>query len=217
MNFDKIYEYRFKNVSAFRKQIVWKEISNFIYLKLNKPDKIIDPASGFCEFINNVPSSEKWAVVLNESFLKNYANSNIKIIANDFLKSDLPENYFDAVFVSNFLEHLNNHIEVSNFLKKVHKILKNKGKIAIIGLNFKFAYKEYFDFADHNLILTELSVAEHLYGAGFNILKIYPAFLPLSFRSNSFLPINKLIIKTYLYMPFIWKILGKQFLIIAEK
>jgi hypothetical protein len=33
-----------------------------------------------------------------------------------------------------------------------------------MGPNFKYCYKEYFDFADHSVILSELGVAEHLYG-----------------------------------------------------
>lgn len=217
INYDRIYEYRFKDVNTEKKQIVWKEVSIFIYQKLNKPEKIIDPAAGLCEFINNVHSIEKWAIDLHEDFLNKHANEGIKKIIGDNLLVELPENYFEGVFISNFLEHLTSQEEVALLLTKLYHSLKKGGRIAIIGPNFKHATKEYFDFADHTVILSEQGVAEHLYGAGFKILEIHPKFLPLSFRSNSILPVTKFTVRTYLKIPFAWKFLGKQFLLIGEK
>jgi hypothetical protein len=86
-----------------------------------------------------------------------------------------------------------------------------------MGPNFKYASREYFDFADHTVILTELGLAEHLYGAGFQVREIHPRFLPLSFRGRGLLPVSKLTVGLYLKNPFAWKILGKQFLLVGEK
>ena len=105
---------------------------------------------------------------------------------------------------------LNSQHEVALFLERMFSILKTGGKIAIMGPNFKYCSKNYFDFADHTVILTELGVAEHLYGAGFNINEIHPKFLPLSFRGK--LPVTDFFVKMYFKMPFAWKFLGKQFL-----
>ncbi len=80
------------------------------------------------------------------------------------MEVDLPPQYFDAIFVSNFLEHLNSQEEVAIFLKRLYSTIKNGGRIVIMGPNFKYAYKEYFDFADHKIILSELGVTEHLMG-----------------------------------------------------
>ncbi len=214
LNYNRIYEYRFANVDRNKKQITWKLISNFISKLLNNPAKILDPAAGFCEFINNVPAQEKWAIDLNEDLPK-YAEKGVKTIKGNSLEVDLPENYFDAAFVSNFLEHLNTHEEVAFFLEKILKTLKSGGYIAVMGPNFKYVYKEYFDFADHKVILTDLSLSEHLYGAGFEIVKSYPQFIPLSFRGK--LPVNGFLVNTYLAMPFFWRFFGKQFLVIARK
>lgn len=217
MNLDRIYEYRFKDVNAEKKLIVWREISKFIYGKLNRPEKILDPAAGLCEFINNIPSAERWAVDLNEEFLNVHANADVKKVTGNSLSIQLPENYFDGIFISNFLEHLSSQEEVASFLGRMHKCLKPGGRIAVMGPNFKYAAKEYFDFADHNVILSELGLAEHIYAAGFSITEIHGRFLPLSFRSNSFLPVNKFTVSAYLNMPFAWKFFGKQFLVIGEK
>ena len=217
MNLDRIYEYRFKDVNAAKKQIVWREISNFIYRKLNSPEKILDPAAGLCEFINNLPSAERWAVDFNGEFLNSHAHVGVKKITGNALDVSLPENYFNGVFISNFLEHLSSQEEVASFLGSMFKCLKPGGRIAVMGPNFKYATKEYFDFADHNVILSELGLAEHIYAAGFTIKEINSRFLPLSFRSNSFLPVNKFTVRAYLNMPLAWKLLGKQFLVVGEK
>lgn len=215
MNYERIYKYRFQDVNQEKKRITWSSISEFIYQKLGKPDRILDPASGLCEFINSVPSKEKWAVDLNEAFINAHAAEDVKKVVGNSLEVELPQNYFDGVFVSNFLEHLHSQEEVALFLERMHSFLKPGGRIAIIGPNFKYTSRQYFDFADHTVILSELGVSEHLYGAGFNKITTVPKFLPLSFRGN--LPVNKFLVETYLKVPLFWKILGKQFLVIAEK
>jgi ubiquinone/menaquinone biosynthesis C-methylase UbiE len=218
MNYKRIYDYRFQHVSTAKKKIVWDEVSDWLFHKqLDQPQKILDPAGGMCEFINAVPASEKWTIDIEEDFVKKYANKDVVVKVGNNLEMPLPENYFDAVFISNFLEHLNSQEEVARLLEKMNKALRTGGRIVIIGPNFKYCYRDYFDFADHTVILSELGVAEHLAGAGFSIVKIIPQFLPLSFRSGSFLPVTTLTIKMYLNFPLAWKFFGKQFLLVAEK
>jgi hypothetical protein len=228
MDYTRIYKYRFKDVSSQSKNLVWNSLSNFLYKKyLNRPNTVLDPAGGMCEFINTIPAKEKWTIDLNEDFVRKHANQDIKIIIGSNLTVDIPTDYFDAIFVSNFLEHLSSQEEVAIFLNRLYSALKQRGRIAIMGPNFKYCYKDYFDFADHNVILSHLSLSEHLYGAGFNIVKIIPKFLPMSFRSSKILrfgnrqtrnkPILKFMAKLFFCMPIAWKIVGKQFLLIAEK
>lgn len=215
MNYTRIYQYRFANVDMKKKLVVWDEIAKFLYqTHLNRPEKILDPAGGLCEFINQVPAKERWTIDLSEQ-VKTYADPSVKTIIGDNLKVDLEPGYFDAIFISNFLEHLNNQFEVADFLEKMFRALKSKGRIVIIGPNFRYTYKDYFNFADHTVILTESGVAEHVYGAGFNILKIYGRFLPLTFRRS--LPVSRFLISTYLKMPFAWPFFGEQFMLVAEK
>ena len=215
MNYERIYEYRFKGVDDDKKKIIWGEIASFIKNALHSPEIILDPAAGKCEFINAFECKEKWAVDLNEVFIRKHANQDVKILIGNILTTKLPENYFDAVFISNFLEHLQRQEEVAQLLEILYKSLKEGGHIAIMGPNFKYTYREYFDFADHTVILSELGLAEHLYGAGFSVLKIYPKFLPLSFRGG--LPVNKILARIYLAIPFFWNFFGKQFLLIGKK
>jgi ubiquinone/menaquinone biosynthesis C-methylase UbiE len=215
MNYDRIYEYRFKGISDEKKKITWEEIANFMYKKLGQPASILDPAAGKCELINAIASKEKWAIDLNGHFIEKYASKDIKIVTGNVLDVTLPGNYFDAVFISNFLEHLHSQEEVAALLEKMFRSLKPGGKIAVIGPNFKCAPRQYFDFADHTVILTELGLAEHLYGAGFDIEKVHRRFLPLSFRGG--IPVSRFLVRMYLSMPLAWRFLGKQFLLIATR
>lgn len=215
MNLDRIYEYRFRGVDHAKRGMVWGELARFMHAKLGQPQVMLDPAAGMCEFINAMPAKEKWAVDINEPFIRAHANKDLHIVIGDTLVADLPKNHFDGVFVSNFLEHLHTQEEVAAFLTKLHGHLKPGGRIAIMGPNFKYVYKEYFDFADHTVVLSELGVAEHLYGAGFEVETIHPRFLPLSFRGG--LPVNKFLVQCYLGMPLAWRFFGKQFLLIGRK
>jgi len=215
MNFQRIYEYRFKDVDMSKKNLVWREVADFVSAMTNQPQTVLDPAGGMCEFINNIQAKEKWTIDLNEEFVSKYADKSIKIIVGENLSVDLPENYFDLIFVSNFLEHLHSQDKVAEFLSKMFEAVKPGGFVVVMGPNFKYAWKEYFDFADHTVTLSELGAAEHIVGAGFDIVKIFPKFLPLSFRGR--LPVNKLLVKTYLKIPFFWSFFGKQFLIVGRK
>lgn len=215
MNFQRIYEYRFKDVDISNKTLVWREVAGYVSALANQPQTVLDPAGGMCEFINNIKAKEKWTIDLNEEFVKKHAEKSVKIIVGDNLSVDLPKNYFDLVFVSNFLEHLHSQDKVAAFLAKMFTAVKTGGFIVVMGPNFKYAWREYFDFADHTICLSELGTAEHIVGAGFDIVKIIPKFLPLSFRGR--LPVNKFLVKTYLKIPFFWNFFGKQFLIVGKK
>lgn len=218
MNYNRIYQYRFEGTNEAKKKVVWQELAQWLYDGyLNEPHRVLDPAGGLCEFINAIPSTEKWTIDLEENFIRKHAAPNVKVLVGNNLEVELPENYFDAIFISNFLEHLESQKEVALFLGRMFKSLKKGGRITVMGPNFKYAYKEYFDFADHTVILSELGVAEHLYGAGFSLLNVIDRFFPLSFRTGGRLPVTPFTIKTYLRMPIAWRILGKQFLVIAEK
>ena len=84
-----------------------------------------------------------------------------------------------------------------------------------MGPNFKYCSREYFDCADHTLALTHVSVEEHAYAAGFRIDSVRARYLPFSFRGR--LPPSPALTGVYLKAPFLQRLLGKQFLVIATK
>jgi Methyltransferase domain len=214
MNYQRLYQYRFQDVAQHSRQAVWNEIAAYIYELLGRPRRLLDPAAGRCEFINAVPAAERW-VVDEIAYPEASLAEGIQVIEGDVLTAPLPDDYFDGIFVSNFLEHLTSQAQVSNFLAKMHVSLQTNGRIVVLGPNFKYCAADYFDCADHTLALTHLSVAEHLYAAGFDIVRVVPRFLPFSFRGS--LPASASLARLYLRMPFAWRLLGRQFLLLGQK
>lgn len=213
MDYEKIYAYRFATVDQAAKDKVWLELSSFVYDLMERPDKILDPAGGMCEFIRSVKSAkERW--VVDKMLPPLELLHDIQFVHGDIFNVELPPAYFDGVFISNFLEHLGSHDEVYSLLVKLRESMRERGVIAIMGPNFKYAFKDYFDCADHKLALTHIAVEELLYSAGFKIEKVIPRFIPYSFRGK--LPSSKMLTRAYLGMPFFWRFFGKQFLILAR-
>jgi len=213
INYPRLYEYRFHGIDQTTRQAVWNEIGPFIYARLGSPMRVLDPCAGRCEFLNAVDRPERWSVdqVDNTEFRA----PGITSVTADIFAADLPIDFFDGVFVSNFLEHLFTQEDVARFLAKMVTVMQSGGRIAILGPNFRYCSKEYFDCADHTLALTHLAVAEHLYAAGFTVDEVIPRFLPFSFRGA--LKPSPALTRWYLKMRPAWRILGKQFLILASK
>jgi hypothetical protein len=214
INYPRLYEYRFRHVDQGRRSLAWGEISRAIYEWLGRPERILDPAAGMCEFLNAVPAPERWGVDAVKYEQAEPAEA-VRLIISDIMQADLPASYFDGIFVSNFLEHLNNPDDIAAFLDKMWCCTRPGGRLAVIGPNFRYCSREYFDCADHRVILTEQSIAEHLYAAGFEILRAWPRFLPYSFTGR--LPAHPSLVRGYLRLPIAWSLLGKQFLVIGRR
>jgi ubiquinone/menaquinone biosynthesis C-methylase UbiE len=214
LNYQRIYKYRFRQSPAQHRRDIWKVISCWIYLQFQKPEKVLDPAAGQMEFISSVPSKERWAVDKYQA-APAVLPENLKYLQDDIFEANLPDNYFDLIFVSNFLEHLSSPEEIHQFFVKAKQLLRVGGRVLVIGPNFKHCADRYFDCADHRMILTDLGVEELLYSAGFECEKTWSKFLPYSFRSR--LPQNAFLVKLYLSIPLFWRFFGKQFLVVGQK
>jgi SAM-dependent methyltransferase len=213
INYQKLYAYRFRDVDQASRQAVWREIARYIYSCLGEPRSVLDPAAGRGEFITAVPAAERWGVdLVSQGDLE---KAGVKMIIADIMDAELPQEHFDGVFISNFLEHLPDQNSVAAVLSKLRDAMVPGGRIAIMGPNFKYCAREYFDCADHTLILSHVGLAEHLHAAGFEVDAMHPRFLPYSFRG--LLPPSPALTRTYLNTPMAWKLLGKQFLAIASK
>lgn len=62
INYQRLYEHRFKDVDQTRRDLVWGAIAPTVYEWLGQPDRVLDPAAGRCEFLNAVPSQERWGL-----------------------------------------------------------------------------------------------------------------------------------------------------------
>jgi SAM-dependent methyltransferase len=214
VNYQRLYEYRFRDVDQTARTAVWQEIAPFIHAQLGAPERVLDPAAGRGEFINAVPARERWAID-QVAYEEGTYDAGVRAVVSDIFTADLPPEHFDGVWVSNFLEHLLTQEAVATFLERMYTTLAPGGRIAIMGPNFRYCADEYFDMADHTLIFTHRAIAEHLYAAGFEPERIVPRFLPYSFTGK--LPPSPLLTRRYLRTPSAWRLLGKQFLVIGRR
>ena len=159
---------------------------------------MLDPAAGRGEFIRAVPASERWAIDIVDHEAEGWS-PDIRRIVGDARRCELPDRYFDGILVSNFLEHFTSQEDIGAFLRGMVRTLKPGGRIAVLGPNFRYCAREYFDCADHTLALTHVAVSEHLYAAGFEIERVIPRFLPFSFRSRT--PRAPWMVRAYLGIP----------------
>jgi ubiquinone/menaquinone biosynthesis C-methylase UbiE len=214
MDYQRLYEYRFRDVDQSARTAVWQPIANFMYEQMGRPERVLDPAAGRGEFINAVPASERWAVDMVAYAEGTYAPG-VKSVVSDIFDAELPEDHFGGIFISNFLEHLLSQEATAEFLTKMRRVTAPGGRIVVMGPNFRYCAKQYFDMADHTLVYTHRAIAEHLYAAGYEVERVVPQFLPYSFTGR--LPPSVTLLEQYLKMPFAWRLLGKQFLVIGRR
>jgi ubiquinone/menaquinone biosynthesis C-methylase UbiE len=217
MEIGKLYKNRFDEIERHQKYSIWKVLCNsFFQQYIPKDSTVLDIGAGYCEFINNIHCAKKYAVDINEDII-NFANSDVKIF--NTLSTDLsflPPDSVDVVFMSNLLEHLRTKEDIIKTLSEIFRVLKpGVGKIMILQPNIRYLYKEYWDFFDHYIPLSDKSIVEVLQMIGFRVESVIPKFLPYTTKSR--IPKSPFLVKVYLKTPFIWRIIGKQMFIVAKK
>jgi len=187
---------------------VWKEIVDYLlpYLK----GDILDIGCGHGNFLMYAPGNNNVGMdlELSEKFPKDIA-----FVWNDAVRHREEFNdKFDTVLISNFLEHLSS-ADVRRVLRNAKDYLRKGGRLIIIQPNYKYAYREYWDDYTHRTAFTHVSMKELLQSLGYAIERVTPKFLPYSI--NSRIPVNRNLIRAYLYSPI--KPFAGQMLIIARK
>ena len=209
-----IYSARFAGKTGYRNQ-VWKVLVRFFGQWFPKTGTVLDLGAGYCEFINNAEAGMKYAMDLNPS-LRAQAAKEVTILEQDCVTAwPLQDGALDAVFTSNFLEHLPDKAAVNAVLLHAYRCLKPGGRFIALGPNIKYLPGAYWDFFDHYVALTELSLSEALGTCNFDIEIQIGRFLPYTMSQGRQYPIW--ILRMYLAIPLIWPILGKQFLVVARK
>ncbi len=212
----KVYQNRFKG-ELENKNRIWKILCQNYFQKFidSENDTVLDIAAGYGEFLNNIKAKKKLAIELNEE-IKEYVKNDVEIIISDCKNiSLLQSNSIDKIFISNFLEHLNNTDEIIIVLKECYRLLKIGGKIMILQPNIYYVKEKYWFFVDHKTPLTHERLTEALEVAGFKISFLKNKFLPYSTKSN--LPQKNIFIKIYLKLPFLQWLFGKQTFVIGMK
>lgn len=211
-----MYDLRFGDREHSTKEGVWKEICRFLQDRyIGDASAVLDVGSDRGYFIRNIEASERWASDVRDTSASLPAD--IQFVQADGLSlaDVLPNEYFDAVFISNYLEHLDSAETVIQQLRVIHRLLRPGGRVVILQPNIKLVGGAYWDFIDHRVPLTEQSLTEAATVAGFTTQHVIGRFLPYSVKGR--LPANPPLVRLYLSFRPAWWIMGKQTLYIGQR
>jgi SAM-dependent methyltransferase len=210
-----IYEHRFTSMLKYRGS-VWRVLTASYFQELVKPgDAVLDLGCGYGEFINNIRCGAKYGMDLNRRSPEFLAPGITFLQQDCSTQWELPDASLDVVFTSNFFEHLPDKLSLRKTLREAHRCLKPGGSLIALGPNIKYVQGAYWDFWDHFLCLTELSLGEAMLNNGFRVASSVPRFLPYSMVAQPQYPLA--FVRLYLALPFLWRFFGKQFLVRGVK
>ena len=211
-----VYDLRFGERERRSKDEIWREIGRFLQKRYIVPgDRVLDVGCDVGYFIRNIDAAERWATDLRDTSAE--MPDGIRFVQADGLKLAelLPNGYFDLVFMSNYLEHLDSATNVIEQLSVAHRLLKTGGKVVVLQPNIALVGGAYWDFIDHRVALTDKSLTEAATLAGFETREVIRRFLPYSVKGR--IPAHPALVRAYLAFRPGWRLLGKQTLYVGAR
>jgi len=209
-----LYRHRFIAAEQENKLRIWQVLCRHFFQPIVGPDKVVlDLACGYGEFINTIVAKKKYGVDLNPD-TATFVNDGVTLFRAAANQIPLGVGSVDVVFTSNFLEHLKTKEACNDVFTEVKRILGSGGKFIIMGPNIRYLADKYWDFYDHHLPLSHLSLEEGLVQAGYRIERVISRFLPYT-MVRAALPQHPALVALYLKVPLAWNFLGRQFLVVA--
>ena len=185
------YRMRFARTEQYRNDI-WRILCEEYFRNFVSPEAyVLDLGSGWGEFINNIEAAKKYAMDLNPDAGQRLSGDTYFLHQDCSQEWRIQQDSLDVVFTSNFLEHLPDKEHVERTIAEAYRCLKYDGLIICLGPNIKYIPGAYWDFWDHFVPLTELSLSEVLKLKGFSIQLSKPRFLPYSMsKGRNFMMFN---------------------------
>ncbi len=213
----RLYNHRFDREELVDKQVLWSTLcEDFLSRYIASDSTVLDLGAGRCEFVNNIRAKRKLAVDLNP-LTADLADPDVEVFrlySNDL--APILDGEIDVVFASNFLEHVADKEVLLETLFECHRVLRPGGRMIVLMPNIRYLPGRFWDYLDHHVPLTHVSLAEALELAGFAPEVIVPRFLPYTVK-DSRLPVRKELIQLYLRLPLLWRVLGKQMFVVARR
>jgi SAM-dependent methyltransferase len=211
-----LYARRFDPDERESKSAIWRVLcKSFFQRYVSESDTVLDLGAGYCEFINNIRCKKKLAVDLNEE-TRRFADPDVEVVISPLNNMPhLDSCSVDLAFASNVFEHLPNKETLLESLAEIRRVLKPGGRLMILQPNIRYAYREYWDFFDHHLALSHVSLSEALGLSGFVVRQMRPCFLPYSTKSR--LPKLGVLVRLYILLRPLHRIFGKQMFLLATR
>ncbi len=209
------YRLRFTTLAPYRNRVWEVLIRDFFQRYVPDDAAVLDLGAGWGEFIRNIQAGSKYAMDLNPDTQERVGPA-VRFFLQDCSQEwALPSDSLDVVFTSNFFEHLPTKDALRRTLAQALRFLKPGGRLICLGPNIRFLHGSYWDFWDHYLPLTDRSLVEGLSLAGFAVERCVPRFLPYTMSQRYNPPVS--CVALYLRLPLLWRVFGKQFLVIGRK
>ena len=209
-----MYERRFDRRADYR-DAVWRVLVGWFATYVPTESTVLDLGCGYGEFIRNVDARRRLAMDLNPAALV-LADDGVEVVQHDCTEPwPLEDASLDVVFSSNFFEHLPTKDHLRRTVSEASRCLRPGGRLVALGPNVRLVPGSYWDFYDHHLPLTERSFAELLADCGFEVEEARAAFLPYTMSQGRRRPLW--LLRVYLRVPLLWRLLGKQFLVVGRR
>lgn len=195
-----------------RRAAVWTHVARYLRPWVRADGSVLDLAAGRGELTAALDAKRRVAIDLHPG-LAELVPEDVEAVVGDATDlSPFADAEFDTVTASNFIEHLE-HAEIDRCFTEVFRVLRPGGHLILIQPNFALAPRAYFDDYTHRTIHTDVSLADRLGAAGFDLVHIERRFLPLSMRSR--LSFGHRLVPLYLRLP--WRPLAGQMLLVARR
>jgi SAM-dependent methyltransferase len=210
----RLYSARFPASSRDRRDGLWRVlVRTRLQRYVDAESTVLDYGAGACGFINHVRARRKVAVDLSPLLVDAAAPDVDVVIGGAEQLHSLLSGTFDVIFCSNVLEHLDTREDLFELLRHFRRLLVPEGQLILIGPNYRFSYREYWDYIDHKLPLSDRSVIEALLLSGLAPSEVEPRFLPYATRGT---PASPHLLRLFLALPeIVRRHFGGQFLIVA--
>src|SRR4051812_48882781 len=174
-----IYRNRFDPRDLANKRTLWRVlVRDFFQQYVPRNGTVVDLGAGNCEFVNAVTAARRVAVDLNLD-TASFAEDGVEVLLTRSDAMDvLADGTVDTVFTSNFFEHLPTKQDLMATLAECHRVTRPGGLIVVLMPNIRYLPGRYWDYLDHHLPLTDLSVAEALELSGYDVVRRVGRFLP---------------------------------------
>jgi SAM-dependent methyltransferase len=217
LSLDPLYSARFPEADRAAKDAIWKVLCpHFFQRYVNPNDTVLDLGAGFGEFLRHIRCARRVAVDIERLSGRTLPAGTQEVFTPSHqLSAHVPPDSIDVVFCSNFFEHLPDKAIFLATLAEIRKVLRPGGRLLALQPNIRFVGGAYWDFVDHHLPLTDRTLVEACESSGFEIAEVIPRFLPYTTRSR--IPQSPWLVRLYLAVPVVWRLLGKQTWFVARK
>jgi SAM-dependent methyltransferase len=217
LSIDALYTTRFPEADRAAKDAIWQVLCPRFFQRYVQPnDVVLDLGTGFGEFLRHIRCGRRIAVDIEPLSGRALPPDTEEVFAPGHqLSAHVAANSVDVVFCSNVFEHLPDTATFLATLREIRTVLRPGGRLLALQPNIRFVGGAYWDFVDHHLPLTHLTLMEASESVGFEVVEVIPRFLPYTTRSA--IPQSPWLVRLYLAVPPVWRIMGQQTWFVARK